>query len=500
MGGAGLRVLMVTSEAVPFAKAGGMGDMVGALAGALARLGHDVRVVLPRYYRIDTGRLRRSGRPLGVPLGGGEEWCAVLEGEMPGSGVPVYLLDHEGLYGRDGIYGSRSEPDFRDNLRRFALLCRGALQLAKWLGWPPQVVHAHDWPGALAPVYLNAVERSGPLADTGSVLTIHNLGYQGVFDAAAFPDSGLPWELYHGAGLEFFGRVNLLQAGLRAADLLTTVSPTYAMEVQTPAYGHRLDGLLRHRRSDLFGVLNGMDYEEWNPQTDPYLAANYSDRAWKRGKARNKAAVQEAFGLAVDPKVALYGMVSRLVDQKGFGALCGPAYGSLASMCANLSLQFAILGTGEPWCERELASLARRHPNLGVHIGFDERLAHLVQAGSDFFLMPSAYEPCGLAQMYALRYGTLPIVRRTGGLADTVDTYDQATGEGTGFVFDALTPSAIYDTVGWSLWAYHQRPRDVDAMRKRAMRLRFSWRDAALRYGELYQGAIDRRQGRVPRS
>lgn len=496
----GLRVVMVASEAVPFAKAGGLGDMVGALADALARLGHDVRVVLPRYYGIEPGRLRKVGAPLGVPLDGGEEWCAVYEGRTPGAGVPVYLLDHEGLYGRDGIYGTRSEPEFRDNLRRFALLCRGALQLAKALDWVPHIVHAHDWPGALAPVYLNTVERFGAFAATGSVLSIHNLGYQGVFDKAHYPAAGLPWQLFHGAGFEFFDRVNLLQAGLRAADVLTTVSPTYAAEIQTPAFGHRMDGLLRHRRSDLYGVLNGMDYAEWNPANDAYLAATYTDRAFKRGKARNKAALQEAFGLPVDPAVPLYGMVSRLVDQKGFGALCGPAHGSLAWMCANFDLQFAILGTGEAWCERELTSLAGRYPNLGVHIGFDERLAHLVQAGSDFFLMPSAYEPCGLAQMYALRYGTLPIVRRTGGLADTVVNYDQATGDGTGFLFDSLTPAAIYDTVGWSLWAWHNRPHHLDAMRKRGMKVRFSWADAAERYGEIYQGAIDRRLGRGPRT
>ena len=500
MSNAGRRVMMVSSEAVPFAKAGGLGDMVGALADALTRLGHDVRVVLPRYYSIDLGRLRRIGDPLGVPLGGGEEWCAVYEARAPGSGVPVYLLDHQGFYGRDGIYGPRSKPDFKDNVRRFALLCRGALQLARVLDWVPQVVHAHDWPGALAPVYLNTVEHAGPFAATGSVLSIHNLGYQGVFDKVEYPTVGLPWELFHGAGFEFHDRVNLLQAGLLAADVLTTVSPTYATEIQTPAFGHSLDALLRHRHADLFGVLNGMDYEEWDPETDPYLVATYSGRAWKLGKARNKAAVQEAFGLTVDPEVPLYGMVSRLVDQKGFGALCGPAHGKLASMCTDFDLQFAILGTGDAWCERELSSLAERFPRLGVHIGFDERLAHLVQAGSDFFLMPSAYEPCGLTQMYALRYGTLPIVRRTGGLADTVVNYDQATGDGTGFMFDLLTPAAIYDTVGWSLWAWHHRPQHLDAMRKRAMKVRYSWDDAAVRYGELYQGAIDRRLGRIPRS
>ena len=500
MGDQGLNVMMVSSEVVPFAKAGGLADMVGALSVALSKLGHDVRIVLPRYYGIDLGRLRRIGDPLGVPLGDGEEWCAVYEGRIPGAELPVYFLDHEELYGRDGIYGTRIEPAFGDNLRRFAVLSRGALQLARALGWTPDVVHAHDWPAALAPVYLNTVERGGSFAATGSVLTIHNLGYQGIFDKSDFATMGLPWDLFHGAGFEFFDSINLLQAGIRNADLLSTVSPTYAEEIQKPAFGHRLDGLLRYRSRDLFGILNGMDYDEWNPETDPLIAATYSHRAYKRGKARNKAALQEAFGLAVNPDIPVYGLVSRLVEQKGFGALCGPAHGSLARMCTDLDLQFAILGTGEAWCEDELTSLAQRHSNLAVELAFDGALAHLVQAGSDFLLMPSVYEPCGLAQMYALRYGTLPIVRQTGGLADTVVNYDQDSGEGTGFVFKALSPAAIYDTVGWSLWAWHHRPEHLDAMRKRAMRIRFPWSDAAARYGEIYRGAIDRRLGRIART
>jgi starch synthase len=492
--------MMVSSEIVPFAKAGGLADMVGALSAALGQLGHDVRVVLPRYYGIDLGRLRRIGAPLGVPLGDGEEWCAVYEGRMPGVEVPVYFLDHEELYGRDGIYGTRIEPAFGDNLRRFAVLCRGSLQLAKTLGWIPHIVHAHDWPAALAPVYLNTVDREGPFAATGSLLTIHNLGHQGIFDKSEFETVGLPWDSFHGAGFEFFDDVNLLQAGLRNADVLTTVSPTYAEEIQTPIFGHRLDGLLRYRSRALFGILNGMDYDEWNTESDPLLAATYSHRAYRRGKAANKAALQKAFELELNPKIPVYGIVSRLVEQKGFGALCGPAHGSLASMCTDFDVQFAILGTGEAWCEDELAALAQRYPNLSVKLAFDNRLAHLIQAGSDFFLMPSAYEPCGLAQMYALRYGTLPIVRATGGLADTVVNYDQDTGEGTGFVFQQLTPSAIYDTVGWALWAWHHRPKHLDAMRKRAMRVRFLWSDAAERYSDLYRSAIDRRLGRFPRT
>jgi starch synthase len=494
-----LKILMVASELVPFAKTGGLADMVGALARELRGLGHDVRVVMPRYYSVEIGRLQRIGGPLGVPVGGGEEWCAVYASRIPDSDVTVYFLDHEVLYGRDGVYGTRMEPSFRDNLRRFTVLSRGALQLAKALDFVPDVIHAHDWPAALSSVYLNTFERGGPFAAAGSVLTIHNLGYQGEFPKTEFPYTGLGWENFHGAGFEFFDSVNLLQAGIKNADLLTTVSPTYAREIQTPQLGHRLDGLLRYRGGDLFGVLNGMDYDTWNPETDPLIVANYSHRG-HRGKARNKAALQEELGLKVDPERPLYGMVSRLVEQKGVRELCAPAQGSLAAMLNDLDLQLAILGTGESWCENELSRLSSSHANLAVRLEFDNRLAHQIEAGCDFFLMPSRYEPCGLNQMYSLRYGTLPIVHRTGGLADTVENYDEETGEGTGFVFDLLTPSAIYNTVGWSLWAWHNRPEHIRAMRKRAMKLRFSWEESARRYVELYRMAVDRRLGRVPRS
>ncbi len=499
MGRSKLKVLMVTSEVVPFAKAGGLGDMVGALAPALAALGHDVRIVVPRYYAIPTERLEKLEPPLGVPLAGAEEWCAVYRSRLPGSKVPVYFLDHQGLFGRDGIYGTRAQPAFPDNLRRFALLSRGALQLARMLGFIPDVVHCHDWPSAVVPVYLQTLERSRELKATASVLTIHNLGYQGVFLKEEFPHLGLPWEQFHGAGFEHFDQVNLLQAGLHNAELLTTVSPTYAREIQTPAFGFDMDGLLRHRAPDLFGVLNGIDYEIWDPETDPMLPLRYSAQTVDR-KTDNKVALQRELGLEVDPAVPLYGIISRLVEQKGFGELCGPTHGRLYDMCHDLDLQFVVLGTGERWCEEELTTLAGKLPNLAVRLEYNDRLAHLIEAASDFFLMPSRYEPCGLNQMYSLRYGALPIVRRTGGLADTVESYDEATGEGTGFVFDQLTPGAIYDTVGWALWAYHHRPEHVLAMRRRAMTRRFAWDESAQRYLELYRGAMDRRLGRVPRT
>ena len=494
-----LKVLMVTSEVVPFAKAGGLGDMVGALASELSGQGHDVRIVLPRYYSVDIGRLRRTGEPLGIPLGLREEWAAVYLSRLPNADVPVYFLDHQELYGRDGIYGNRTEPAFQDNLRRFALLNRGAFQLCQRFDWTPDVIHVHDWPAAIAPVCLYGRESAGRFAGTGSVLTIHNLGHQGVFPKAEFKELPLAPELYGSAGFADGANLNLLKAGLHNADILTTVSPTYAKEIQTPELGCGLDGLLRRRGADLFGVLNGMDYDIWNPETDLFIPANYSHRNMS-GKAKDKAALQEALGFDVDPEVPVFAMVSRLVDQKGFGELCGPTHGRLYSICHDLALQFVILGTGDRWCEDELRVLAAKLPNLSVNLEFNDPLAHLIEAGADFFLMPSAYEPCGLSQMYSLRYGTLPIVRRTGGLADTVENYDQDTGQGTGFVFDDLTPQAIFDTVGWAVWAWYNRPEHIDAMRRRGMKVRFSWEESGKRYAELYRQAVDRRTGKTPRT
>lgn len=494
-------VLMVTSEIVPFAKTGGLADAVGALSAELRRQGNDVRIILPRYYPIDLKKrgIRQIPGPLGVPMGYGEEWVGIWETELPGSGVPVYFVDHEGLYGRDGIYGTRDNPDFADNPERFALLCRTAFQLCRKLGWYPEVMHAHDWTGSLAPVYLAGPERAGEFAGTASVLTIHNLGYQGVYPRAHAVSVGLTRDEFLRFGLESAGNLNLLKGGIRTADIVTTVSPTYAAEIQTPEYGFGLDGLLRNRSPDLFGILNGMDYEEWNPESDPLLPHRYSHRDLS-GKAKLKELLQREAGLTVDPEVPVIGIVSRLADQKGFGALAGPTWGSLWRICSELDLQVVILGTGEAWCERELSTLASKLPNLAVFLRFDNRLAHLIEAGSDFFLMPSAYEPCGLNQLYSLRYGTLPIVRHTGGLADTVENYDPGRGSGTGFVFNDLTPEAIFDTVRWAVETWSTKPEEIEAMRVRAMLKRFSWEDSAARYMELYTWALDRRRGMFPRT
>jgi starch synthase len=331
------------------------------------------------------------------------------------------------------------------------------------------------------------------------VLTIHNLSHQGVFPEEDFRHLPLAPELYSSAGFESPDGINLLQAGIRNADILTTVSPTYAAQIQTPEFGCGLDRLLRHREPDLFGVLNGMDYEVWNPENDLHIAANYSHQEMS-GKAVNKAALQEVMGLEVDSEKPVFAMISRLADQKGFGELCGPTHGSLWSICDELDLQFVILGTGDAWCEEELGVLAEKLPNLSVALEFNDPLAHLIEAGADFFLMPSVFEPCGLSQMYSLRYGTLPIVHRTGGLADTVENYDEESGEGTGFVFNTLTPRAIFDTVGWAVSTWYDRPEHISIMRERAMEVRFPWDESARRYAELYQWAKDRRLGRTRRT
>ncbi len=488
-----MKILMVSAEAVPFAKTGGLADAVSALAGSLSKMGHDVRIVMPRYYKIDRKKLTKLEGPLGVPVGMGQEWTAVYTTTLPGfPKVNVYFLDHEQCFGRDGVYGTRVEPDFYDNPYRFSLLCHGALQVCNKLGWFPDIVHAHDWSAGLAPVLVKHVCRSQPaFSKTASVFTIHNMGYQGVYGKEKFPDLGIDWNLYYGAGFEHNGAINFLQAGISSADMVTTVSPTYAKEIQTAEGGFGLDGLLRVRSDVVRGIVNGVDTDVWNPSKDTLIPAKYSSRDMK-GKAECKKALQEQFGLEVNPNVPVIGMIGRLVSQKGIAEVIAPTYGSLYNICTTMDVQVVLLGSGDKWAEDEINSLQAKLPNFKAMIGYSEKISHLIESGSDFFLMPSQYEPCGLNQMYSELYGTLPIVRRTGGLADTVINYNQETGEGTGFMFDNLTPGAVYDTVGWAVWAYYNRKDDIKAMQKRAMEQDFTWKNSCLHYEEVYKEALKR--------
>ena len=486
-----MKVLMVSSEAMPFAKTGGLADVVSSLSSSLAELGLDVKIILPRYYSVDRSKLELLSGALGVPMGFGEEWCAVYNTALPGKKnkppVEVYFIEHEKYFGRDGIYGSAEEMDFHDNPSRYSFFCRSAFQLCRKIGWFPDIIHAHDWPASMATVYLKFLERfNSDFKNTGSLLTIHNLGYQGIYGKNNFDYTGLGWDVFYNAGFEDWNMLNFLKAGLYSADKLNTVSPNYAEETKTQEHGFRLDGVLRIRSDDYCGILNGIYTDIWNPKKDKLIPKKYSINDMS-GKLEAKKALQKHFNLPEDPDIPVIGMVTRLSEQKGVGELFGPSYGSIWNICTEMKLQLVLLGSGEAWCEQEIKSLSSRLPNFKVQISYSEEISHLIVAGSDFFLMPSQYEPCGLSQMYSLVYGTLPIVRKTGGLIDTVVNYDENKGTGTGFMFEHLTPQAIKDTVGWAVWAWYNKQEQIRDMRLRAMKQDFSWEISAKKYAALYE-------------
>ena len=484
-----LKVLFVSSEVAPFAKTGGLGDVSGVLPRALRRRGIDVRVVMPLYAGMRWDALERLEGTLEVPMWWGRARAAVRLGRLPDGDVPIYFLEYNRYFDRPFFYGPPGEG-YGDNIERFTFLSRGALELAKVIGFLPDVVHANDWQTALLPVYVNTVEWAQPLHGAATVYTIHNLLHQGVSDGGAMFVTGLGREHYHPGEFEHFGTLNLTKAALHHATLLSTVSPTYAREIQTPEAGCGLDGVLRGRQADLFGILNGIDVEAWNPATDRHIAARYTAESME-GKQACKAALQAAAGLAVDPRIPLFGVIGRLTYQKGFDVLA-----HCMDRVLSWDAQMVLLGTGDGDGEEFFRSLSARRPDkFKAWLAFDEGLAHRIEAGADFFVMPSRFEPCGLNQMYSLRYGTLPVARATGGLVDTVQGYQEATGDGTGFLFGDLSPGALADTIGWALSTWFDRPAHVEAMRRRAMSQDFSWDRAAASYERLYLEAYRRRRG-----
>jgi starch synthase len=484
-----LKVLFVSSEAAPFAKTGGLGDVVGALPKALQRRGLDVRVVLPLYAGMDWNALERLDGAIHVPMWWGTATAGVRLGRLPGSDVPIYFLEYHRYFDRPHIYG-RPGDAYDDNLERFTFLSRGALELCKALDFIPDVINANDWQTALVPVFVNTVEWARPLHGAATVYTIHNLAHQGVTDGGAMFITGLGDHHYHPGEFEHFGALNLAKAALHHSTLLSTVSPTYAREIQTPGHGFGLDGVLHSRQHDLFGILNGIDDHAWDPATDRHLPATFDvDRM--EGKAACKAALQKEAGLPVNPRVPVFGFVGRLTAQKGVDVLA-----HTMTQLLSWDAQFVLLGAGDADAEHFFGELSHRRPDrFHGWIRFDDRLAHLVEAGSDFFLMPSRFEPCGLNQMYSQRYGTLPIVRATGGLVDTVENYREQDADGTGFVFADLTPGALANTVGWALSTWYDRPAHVARMQRRAMEKDFSWDHAAREYVRLYLDAYQRRRG-----
>lgn len=482
-----LRILFATPEVEPFVKAGGLGDMVGALPKELAALGHEVRIVCPLYGSVKrVGEWRERAVPLGVEVGAESLWAKVWETTLPGAEVPVYFIEHEWLFGRKEVYST-----WPDNPYRFAFFSRAALTVCEQLEWIPDVIHCHDWTVGLLPVMLNTSLNDRPIARAATVFTIHNLEYQGYGPKGIVEFARLPWSEFRADSVESHGQVNMMKAGLYHSTKLTTVSPTYAQEIRTPAGGFGLDQVLRYRGADLLGIVNGIDTATWDPATDKALPANYTATEMS-GKAACKKTLQEKLGLAVEPGVPVFGVVSRFVGQKGLDLLAA----ALPRAMDVMRVQFAILGSGEAELENAYRSIAARYPGrVGVHIGFDAGLARLIQAGADIFVMPSRTEPCGLTQMYSMRYGTPPLVRATGGLVDTVENYVEGRPVGTGFVFKDATANALCDTIGWACSTYYDRPADFAGLQKRGMAQDFAWRVSAEQYVNAYRWAAAARAG-----
>jgi starch synthase len=480
-----VRVLMVASEALPFAKTGGLADVMGALPRALVRLGHEVDVVLPRYRGIAAGE---AWGELRVALGGQIAPAGISLSVV--DGVRFVLVDRPEYFDRDYLYGAIGH-DYPDNPERFAFLTQAALDWAVAASPAYDAVHAHDWQAGLFPVLAARMFRTHEaVRRLPTVFTIHNLAYQGIFDASWLPRLGLGWDLMRIDAMEYWGRISFLKAGIVFSRLITTVSPRYAREIQTPALGFGFDGILRTRAADLVGILNGIDYDQWDPARDPHLPEPFSASKLE-GKAAAKRRVLERYGLPADDAAMrrpLVGLISRMVDQKGFDLLA-----AIADQLPGLHATYVLLGTGERRYEDRWLALAARHPQrIGVQIGFDEGLAHLIEGGADLFLMPSSFEPCGLNQMYSLRYGTVPLVRATGGLFDTVQNYDPRTGAGTGFTFDDYSPQALVDTLRWALAVY----ADTAAWRRiqlAGMQEDHSWESSARKYVAVYERAAVQR-------
>ena len=489
-----LKILFVTPEVEPFVKVGGLADMVGALPKELAKLGHDVRIVCPAYGSVKRlGDWRAHDEPLGVEVGPTGLWARTWETVLPGSAVPVYFLENHDFFARPEVYTSPWGA-CEDNDLRFAFLSRGALALCQQMQWTPDVVHCHDWTTGLLPVMLNTTLRSTPLGAAATIFTIHNLEHQGYSSSRVVDFARLPWGDFLRDQLIIGGNINLVKAGLYHSTKITTVSPTYANEIKTPAGGFGLDDVLRYRAGDLVGIVNGIDDESWDAARDRTLPANFT-AADLAGKAACKAKLQEYCDLEVNPRVPLFGVVSRLAAQKGLDLLTA----ALPGIMERMKVQFVLLGNGDFGMENTFKWAAHAfRGRFGAHIGFDGKLARLIQAGSDFFVMPSRSEPCGLTQMYAMRYGTLPVVRATGGLVDTVENFAEGQGRGTGFVFHDATASALADTVGWACATYYDRPAELAGLQQRAMAKDFSWRWSAGQYVDLYRWAVESRTGVYP--
>jgi len=489
-----VNILLATSEAVPFAKTGGLADVCGALPVELGRLGHQVAVILPAYRQT-----RYCGQPIEslgidfiVPIGSKTVTGHLLKSSMPQSNVAVYLVQQDGYYDRDELYRQNGQ-DYPDNCERFVFFCRAVMEAIRLLGLDLDVLHCNDWQTGLVPAYLKIEYRHVPRYEKiVSLFTIHNIAYQGVFWHWDMLLTGLDWKYFNWYQMEYYGKLNLLKTGIVFSDAINTVSPRYAQEIQTPQFGRGLEGVLQHRRGVLSGILNGVDETVWNPATDPHLPARYTLETVHEGKAVCKAALQRELGLAQRPTTPLVGLIGRLDDQKGFDLVAT----IIPEWARSVDVQWVILGTGEPKYHELFSELARQHPDkVAVRLEFSDPLAHRIEAGADIFLMPSRFEPCGLNQMYSLKYGTVPVVRETGGLADTITNLTEealAAGKANGFSFREDHALALSETLRRACDTYWHRPEVWKRLIQIGMRQDWSWRRSAMEYVRLYESMVNR--------
>lgn len=479
-----MHIAFAASECVPFSKTGGLADVVGALPRALAALGHQVSVYLPRYRQTKLDDPQTVVRSVTIPFDDKYRFCSVVTaGTSPG--VRFYFVDYPQYFDRDALYGSPT-GDYPDNAERFALFSRAVIEASKILG-VPHVFHCHDWQSALIPVMLRTLYAEDPaFREVATVFTIHNMGYQGLFPPDTLPLLTLPWELLTISKMEFFGQVNFLKGALVLSDYVTTVSRKYSQEIQTTEYGFGLEGVLRNRAATVTGILNGVDYDEWSPQTDKFAVAKFSAQDLS-GKQKCKQDLLQAFGVTnvdANSKVPVIGIVSRFAAQKGFDLIA-----QIMDRLAREEMIMVVLGSGDKPYEEMFQRLNKQFPNkIAVKVAYDNAIAHKIEAGADLFLMPSRYEPCGLNQIYSLKYGTVPVVRATGGLDDTIEPWDARTGKGTGFKFSDYTGEALLTTIKQALLAYRDTSSWQMLMRN-GMGRDFSWGASAREYGKVYDRA-----------
>ncbi len=486
-----MKILLASSEVVPFAKTGGLADVCGSLPIQLEKLGHEVTVFLPAYSQALKSGLDicDAGVEFEIPVGSKLPRGTLLQSQLPDSTVRVFLVKQPEYFERRGLYGENGE-DYADNCARFAFFCRAVLETIRIKDLKPDLVHANDWQTGLLPALLK-VELSGVPAfeNIATVYTIHNLAYQGIFWHWDMLLTGLDWKRFNWKEMEFYGKLNLLKTGIIFADKITTVSPTYAREIQGPEQGCGLESVLKHRADDLAGILNGIDDQVWNPANDPHLVASFQADNWQPGKAQCKQQLQESLGLKVDAEIPLIGIVGRLASQKGWSLIL-PV---MKSWLENKDVQWAILGTGDPAYHDALESLVRCFPErLAARLEFSNEVAHQIEAGSDLFVMPSQYEPCGLNQMYSMAYGTVPVVRSTGGLADTVIDCTSETMKAktaTGFSFGEFTIDSLQTCLARAVKVFLEEPDNWRQLVETGMRTDWTWNSSARLYEQLYEQA-----------